>query len=62
MRDTGQRSSADRPDEAEDGPSLAEFALILGLIAIIAIISVILLGDSLGDLMSYIADEIDGAS
>jgi Flp pilus assembly pilin Flp len=41
------------------GQSLAEYALILGLIAIVAIVSLIFLGDTLADLMSYIGDTVD---
>jgi Flp pilus assembly pilin Flp len=41
------------------GQGLAEYALILGLIAIVAIVSLIFLGDTLADLMSYIGDTVD---
>ena len=47
------------PRDEEEGQGLAEYALILGLIAIVAIISLIFLGDSIADLMSYIGDTID---
>ena len=43
----------------EEGQGLAEYALILGLIAIVAILSLIFLGDTLADLMSHIGDTID---
>jgi pilus assembly protein Flp/PilA len=46
----------------EEGQGLAEYALILALIAIVAILSLIFLGDSLGDLMSLIGDTIDQAT
>lgn len=43
----------------EGGQGLAEYALILGLIAVVAIISLAFLGDSIANLMSYIGDTID---
>ncbi len=43
----------------EEGQSLAEYALILALIAVVAIISLIFLGDTIGSLMSYIGATID---
>ena len=46
----------------EEGQGLAEYALILGLIAIVAILSLIFLGDSLADLMSMIGSHIDDAT
>ncbi len=51
-----------RPNEPEGGQGLAEYALILGLIAIVAILSLIFLGDSLADLMSVIGTTIDNAT
>jgi len=47
------------PVRDASGQSLAEYALILGLIAIVAIVSLIFLGDTLADLMSYIGDTVD---
>ena len=43
----------------EEGQGLAEYALILGLSAIVAILSLIFLGDTLADLMSHIGNTID---
>ena len=43
----------------EEGQSLAEYALILALIAVVAIISLIFLGDTIGSLLSYIGATID---
>ena len=51
-----------RPRHQEEGQGLAEYALILGLIAIVAILSLIFLGDSLADLMSYIGNTIDSST
>jgi Flp pilus assembly pilin Flp len=48
-----------RPQAGEAGQGLAEYALILGLIAIVAILSLIFLGDTIANLMSYIGDTID---
>lgn len=45
--------------DQEEGQGLAEYALILGLIAIVAIVSLIFLGDTLADLMSTIGSTID---
>ena len=47
------------PDRQEEGQGLAEYALILGLIAVVAIVSLIFLGDAIADLMSFIGDTID---
>ncbi len=45
--------------DEEEGQGLAEYALILGLIAIVAIVSLIFLGDTVADLMSMIGNTID---
>jgi Flp pilus assembly pilin Flp len=50
------RSEATRDDR---GQGLAEYALILGLIAIVAILSLIFLGDTIADLISLIGDTVD---
>ena len=52
---------ARRAEDREDGQGLAEYALILALIAIVAILSLIFLGDSLVQLMSTINSAVDGA-
>jgi len=51
-----------RPAHGEEGQGLAEYALILALIAIVAILSLIFLGDTLADLLSTIGDTIDDAT
>jgi pilus assembly protein Flp/PilA len=43
----------------EEGQGLAEYALILGLIAVVAIVSLIFLGGTVADLMSTIGNTID---
>ena len=40
------------------GQGLAEYALILALIAIIALVSLLFLGDQIGDILSTIAQRI----
>ena len=53
------RSLANRqPADGEAGQGLAEYALILALIAIVAILSLIFLGDTINDLMSYIGSTV----
>ncbi len=51
--------AAKRPAHGEEGQGLAEYALILALIAIVAILSLIFLGDTINDLMSLIGSNID---
>jgi Flp pilus assembly pilin Flp len=46
----------------EDGQGLAEYALILALIAIVAILSMIFLGDAIASLMDYIGSTIDAST
>jgi len=50
------------PQRDEAGQGLAEYALILGLIAIVAIISLAFLGDTINDMMSFIGATIDDAT
>ena len=54
MSDAVRRLAGYRPRDGEEGQGLAEYALILGLIAIVAILSLVFLGDTINDLMSYI--------
>jgi Flp pilus assembly pilin Flp len=51
-----------RPEHEEAGQGLAEYALILGLIAIVAILSLVFLGDTLADLMSMIGSRIEAST
>ena len=62
MRDLIRSLATWAPAEGEHGQGLAEYALILALIAVVAIISLIFLGDSIADLMSYIGDTIADAT
>ncbi len=51
-----------RPAHDEEGQGLAEYALILALIAIVAIISLTFLGGTIGDLLSIIGDTVDSVT
>ena len=53
------RSEENQVDE--QGQGLAEYALILGLIAIVAIAALIFLGGSINDLLSTIGSTIENA-
>jgi pilus assembly protein Flp/PilA len=53
-----RRLAGKRPAHGEEGQGLAEYALILALIAIVAIISLIFLGDTINDLMSVIGSNV----
>ena len=46
----------------DDGQGLAEYALILALIAIIAIIGLIFLGGQISDKLSVVGNELDGVT
>ena len=43
---------------AETGQGLAEYALILALIAIVAIIALIFLGAQISDILSHVGDSL----
>jgi pilus assembly protein Flp/PilA len=45
-------------DSDEDGQGLAEYALILALIAIVAIVALLFLGQQISDKLSVIGDTI----
>jgi Flp pilus assembly pilin Flp len=48
--------------DGEDGQGLAEYALILALIAITAIIALLFLGSQVSDKLSVIGDTIDSVA
>jgi pilus assembly protein Flp/PilA len=50
--------AARRPANGEEGQGLAEYALILALIAIVAILSLAFLGNTINDLMSLIGSTV----
>ena len=58
LRDVARRLTDDRAADGERGQGLAEYALILALIAIVAILSLVFLGDTINDLMSYIGSTV----
>ncbi len=51
-----------RPHRHEEGQGLAEYALILALIALVAILSLIFLGDTIVELMDYIGSSVAASS
>lgn len=60
MTEVIRRLAEHRPARGEEGQGLAEYALILALIAIVAILSLIFLGDTINELMSYIGSTVAG--
>ena len=56
------RTFFDRFRNDEDGQGLAEYALILALVAIIAIVSLIFMGNQVSDKLSVIGSAIDGVT
>ena len=58
MTEVIRRLAEYRPARGEEGQGLAEYALILALIAIVAILSLIFLGDTINELMSYIGSTV----
>jgi pilus assembly protein Flp/PilA len=51
-------SSLIHPDRDEDGQGLAEYALILALIAIVAIVALLFLGSQISDKFSVIGNQL----
>ncbi len=51
-----------REDGQDDGQGLAEYALILALIAIVAIFALIYLGSQISDKMSIIGSTLDSVT
>ena len=47
-----------RPENGEEGQGLAEYALILALIAVVAIVSLAFLGNTVVTLMDFIGSTI----
>jgi Flp pilus assembly pilin Flp len=53
----------DRPDmerRASSGQSLAEYALIVALIVIVALVALSFFGTQISDILSIIADQLNG--
>jgi len=49
----------DRPARRESGQSLAEYALIVALIVIVALVALTFFGTQINDILSLIADTIN---
>jgi len=47
-----------RDDRADRGQGLAEYALILALIAIVSIVALIFLGGQIADILSHVGDSL----
>ena len=58
MTDISRWLAEHRPENGEEGQGLAEYALILALIAIVAIISLAFLGNTIADLMELIGSTV----
>ena len=52
----------DRIHDDEDGQGLAEYALILALIAIVAIVSLLYLGSQISDKLSIVGGTLDSVT
>ena len=57
VRPPGPRS---RTNQRTTGQSLAEYALIVALIVIVALVALSLFGTQINDILSIIADQING--
>ncbi len=62
MQDIPDSAQPEHPLEEENGQGLAEYALNLGLIAVVAIAALIFLGSAINDLMVVIGSTIDSAT
>jgi pilus assembly protein Flp/PilA len=56
------RAIIDRVRHDEDGQGLAEYALILALIAIVAIVSLLFLGTQISDKMSIVGSTLNSVA
>ena len=57
---TWGRRQRDRGPAVDAGQSLAEYALIVALIVIVALVALTLFGTQINDILSIIADQING--
>ena len=62
MEEIPDSAQREHPLEEENGQGLAEYALILSLIAVVAIAALIFLGSAINDLMVVIGSTIDSAT
>ena len=56
------RAIIDRFRRTEDGQGLAEYALILALIAIVAIVALLYLGTQISDKLSIVGSTLDSVT
>ena len=54
------RESGEPSDRGSRGQSLAEYALIVALIVIVALVALTFFGTQINDILSLIADQING--
>jgi pilus assembly protein Flp/PilA len=59
---TSFRSILNRLARREEGQGLAEYALILTLIAIVAIIALVFLGTQVSEILSTVGDSVGGTA
>lgn len=59
---TRLRAIIDRFRRTEDGQGLAEYALILALIAIVAIVALLYLGTQISDKLSIVGSTLDSVT
>jgi pilus assembly protein Flp/PilA len=62
MQEIPDSAQREHPLEEENGQGLAEYALILSLIAVVAIAALIFLGSAINDLMVVIGSTIESAT
>ncbi|HSO29292.1 MAG TPA: hypothetical protein VLS28_05270 [Candidatus Sulfomarinibacteraceae bacterium] len=62
MLSVGLERLVSRFRHVEDGQGLAEYALILGLIAIVAIVALLFLGGQISETMSIVGESIGSTS
>jgi pilus assembly protein Flp/PilA len=62
MQEIPDPAQREHPLEEENGQGLAEYALILSLIAVVAIAALIFLGSAINDLMVVIGSTIESAT
>ena len=55
-----RRAGEGNPSHSESGQSLAEYALIVALIVIVALVALTFFGTQINDILSVIADTING--
>jgi Flp pilus assembly pilin Flp len=59
--DAQDNAARDEQSKDEQGATMVEYALLLTLIAVVAIIAIRIVGDRVSRTFSFVADEIEGA-